>query len=75
MVPIPPGPMQPQRFTRFAFGKEFLRLYINDITKKVQSNMRLYADDTFFYKKMNLINIPSSCEILSPFLTDQLFGH
>ena len=31
-------------------------LYINDIKEKIQSNMRLYADDTIVYREINSIN-------------------
>ena len=31
-------------------------LYINDIKEKIQSNMRLYADDTNVYREINSIN-------------------
>ena len=37
-------------------GPTLFLLYINDIKEKIQSNMRLHADDTIVYRKTNSIN-------------------
>ena len=37
-------------------GPALLLLYINDIKEKIQSNERLYADDTNVYREVNSIN-------------------
>ena len=37
-------------------GPALFLIYINDIKEKIQSNMRLYADDTIMYREINSIN-------------------
>ena len=37
-------------------GLGLFLLYITDIKEKIQSNMRLYADDTIVYREINSIN-------------------
>ena len=37
-------------------GPALFLIYINDIKEKIQSNMRLYADDAIVYRDINSVN-------------------
>ena len=40
----------------FVLGPALFLLYINDIKDKIESSMRLYADNTIVYREINSIN-------------------